>query len=139
MIPSSSAGSFIDDNGTPSMIRRGDTPSMIRRAIDRRGLHNFSAASVACVLLGAALLVHCWVRTRVTEEGYRLSRLATEHQLLWREHEKLQLQAAQLKSSQRIEELARTKLGMGPAPVDRVVVLVGGALRTSSSMVAAAQ
>ena len=110
---------------------RGETPSMIRRAIDRRGLLTFAAAVLACALVASAALFHAWVRTRVTEEGYRLSRLSAEHRELVREHERLQLQAAQLRSPQRIEALARARLGMGPVAVDRVVVLVGGALRPS--------
>jgi|GEM_PF-480157 len=134
----SGPGSFPSAAATPSMIRRGDTPSVIRRSIEKRGLQTFSAASLACILLAGSALLHCWVRTRMTEEGYRLSRLSSEHQQLWREHEKLQLQAAQLKSPQRIEELARTRLGMGPAPVERTVVLVGGALQRTA-MVAAAR
>ena len=74
---------------------------------------------------------HAWVRTCVTERGYALSRLSAEYRELWGEHERLQLRAAELKSPQRIEELARTRLNMGPPPVDRVVVLVGGAVRPS--------
>ena len=77
---------------------RGETPSMIRRAIDRRGLLTFAAAVLACALVASAALFHAWVRTRVTEEGYRLSRLSAEHRELVREHERLQLQAAQLRS-----------------------------------------
>ena len=111
------------------------TPSMIRRAVDRRGLATFGAGTLSCALVAAAALFHASVRTRVTEEGYRLSRLSVEHRELMREHERLQFHAAQLKSPQRIEELARVRLGMGPPSVDRVVVLVGGALRAGTSMV----
>lgn len=136
--PAGSSLLLIRAAATPGPIGRGDTPSLIRRAIDRRGLQTFWAASLACALIAGSALVHCWVRTRMTEEGYRLSRLSNEHQQLWREHEKLQLLAAQLKSPQRIEELARTRLGMGPAPVERLVVLVGGALQ-NTAMVAAAR
>jgi cell division protein FtsL len=100
--------------------------SAVRRNIEKRGLHDFAAGTVCCALLAAAMLLHAWVRTCVTERGYALSRLSAEHRDLWREHERLQLQAAELKSPQRIEELARTRLNMGPPSVDRVVVLVGG-------------
>jgi cell division protein FtsL len=113
------------------------TPSGIRRNLDRRGLANFVAATLSCALLGGAALLHAWVRTRVTEQGYQLSRLSAEVRELSREHERLQLKAAELKSPQRIEELARTRLAMGPPSLDRVVVLVGGELR--SSMMTAAR
>jgi cell division protein FtsL len=77
------------------------------------------------------LLLHAWVRTAVTERGYTLSRLSAEYRELVRENEGLRIRAAELKSPQRIEELARTRLHMGPPAVDRVVVLVGGAVRPS--------
>ena len=105
--------------------------SFVRQSIDRRGMATFAAATLACVLVAAAALFHLWIRTRVTERGYQLSRLSSEYRDLTREHESLQLKAAELKSPQRIEQLAREKLGMGPPAMDRVVVLVGGAVRAS--------
>ena len=122
---------------TQRFVERGQSPSAIRRNIDRRGLANFAATALACALVAAAMLLHAWVRTRVTEQGYRLSRLSAEYRDLAREHETLQIQAAELRSPQRIEELARTRLNMGPPAIDKVVVLVGGAVR--SSMIASAR
>lgn len=100
------------------------------------GLRHAFAATLACALLAAAALLQIWVRTRVTEQGYRLSRLSAESQQLVRDHERLQLAAARLGSAQRIEDLARARLGMGPPPADRIIVLVHGALRSSASTVA---
>ncbi len=105
------------------------TDSGIRRAVDRRGWQNFFATTLSCALVAGAMLLHAWVRTRVTEQGYRLSRLSAEYRELLSEHEKLQLKAAELRSPQRIEELARSRLGMSAPSIDRVVVLVGGAVR----------
>jgi cell division protein FtsL len=108
----------------------------VRRSLEKRGSRQLVCALVACVLLTAGALLQIWVRTRVTEQGYRLSRLSGERQQLLRDHERLQLAAARLGSAQRIEDLARLRLGMGPPPPDRIIVLVGGALRSSASMVA---
>ena len=119
------------------LLPRGQTPSAIRRSIDKRGLRNFAATALACLLVAAAMLLHAWVRTRVTEQGYKLSRLSADYRELAREHETLQIKAAEMKSPQRIEELARTRLSMGPPDIDRVVVLVGGAMR--GSLVASAR
>ena len=120
-----------------AFLARGQSSSAIRRSIDKRGLRNFAATVLACLLVAAAMLLHAWVRTRVTEQGYKLSRLSADYRDLTREHEALQIKAAEMKSPQRIEELARTRLSMGPPAIDRVVVLVGGAVR--SSMMAAAR
>jgi cell division protein FtsL len=103
----------------------------VRRKIERSALRNFAACVACCACLSVAMLLHAWVRTCVTERGYELSRLSAEWRDLSREHERLQLQAAELKRPQRIEELARSRLNMGPPPLDRVVVLVGGAVRPS--------
>ena len=108
----------------------------VRRGVHARGMRQLALALIACALVGSGALLQIWVRTRVTEQGYRLSRLSAERQQLVRQHERLQLAAARLGSAQRIEELARTRLGMGPPPPDRVIVLVGGALRSSATMVA---
>ena len=115
-----------------SMTQSLASQSTIRRAVDRRGLLDFATATLACGLIALAALGHAYLRTRVTEEGYRLSRLSAESRELSREHEALQIRAAELKSPQRIEELARTKLGMAPPPVDRVVVLVGDSVRPTA-------
>ncbi len=117
----------------PRVASRGGPPGPlgVRSAIDRRGLATFVAATLACTLVAAAALFHLWIRTRVTERGYQISRLSSEYRDLARERESLQIKAAELKSPQRIEELAREKLGMGPPAVDRVVVLMGGAMRAS--------
>ena len=99
--------------------------SYIRRLADRRGMANFFATATSCALIASAMLFHAWVRTRVTEQGYVLSRLSAEYRELTREHEALQLEAAELRSPQRIEELARTRLSMSAPSIDRVVVLSG--------------
>lgn len=131
MIMSDSYDPSASARGQSAFLERGQSPSAIRRSIDKRGLTNFAATALACMLVAAAMLLHAWVRTRVTEQGYRLSRLSAESRDLTREHEALQIKAAEMKSPQRIEELARTRLSMGPPAIDRVVVLVGGAMRGS--------
>ena len=117
-------------------MSRGARSKAPRGASAPAGLRQVFAAMLACALLAAAALLQIWVRTRVTEQGYRLSRLSAERQHLVRDHERLQLAAARLGSAQRIEDLARARLGMGPPPPDRIIVLVGGALHSSTSMVA---
>jgi cell division protein FtsL len=102
-----------------------------------RGVRPFAAATIACALIAAAAMLQIWVRTRVTEQGYRLSRLALDRQKLEREHERLQFLSAQMQSPQRVADLAHSRLGMGPPPPERVIVLVGGAVRPTGALVAA--
>src|SRR5207302_6441524 len=99
-------------------LRGPRAPGPARRSAARCGMRQFRAATLACALLAASALLQIWVRTRVTEQGYRLSRVSAERQQLVRDHERLQLAAARLGSAQRIEDLAHTRLGMGPAPAE---------------------
>jgi len=107
-----------------AVARRGEAPvNPRRRSFEKRALVQFAAATLSCALVASAALFHIHVRTRVTEEGYRLSRLSAEHLKLSREQERLELQVAQLESPQRLAELSRARLKMGPPAGDRVVVL----------------
>jgi len=106
-----------------SFIARSANPSLIRRAIDRRGLKQLLAGTLACLLLAFGLVFHAWMRTQVTQEGYRLSKLTQEHQQLLRRREELTLLSARLRNPARIEALAREELQMSPPGSDRVVVL----------------
>lgn len=107
-----------------SFIERGQSASVVRKAIDKRGLRNFAAGVACVVLLAGAALTQVWMRTKVTQEGYRLARLTNEHAQLLRERERQTLAVGQLSAPARLEELAKTKLAMGPPPSDRTVVLV---------------
>ena len=110
--------------------------SDVRRSYEKRALRQFGAATLSCALCASAALFHIHVRTRVTEEGYRLSRLSAEHQRLSREHERLELQVAQLESPQRLSELSRARLKMGPPSDDRVVVVADRAAPKAALAVA---
>ena len=107
-----------------------------RRSFEKRALLQFAAATLSCALVASAALFHIHVRTRVTEEGYRLSRLSAEQQKLSREHERLEVRVAQLTSPQRIAELSRARLKMGPPAGDRVVVLADRTARTAMQFAA---
>ena len=102
---------------------RARTPSAVGRAVERRGLAIFAAATGAALLLAGAMLFAIWARTRVTAAGYQLDKSVREHQQLLREREGLQLQLARLKGAGRLHALAQ-KLGMAPPPSARTIVLV---------------
>lgn len=107
----------------PSFVARGATPSTIRRAVDRRGLAVFGAATAAALLLGGVMLFAIWARTRVTSLGYELAKAEKEHRALLQQKASLTLQLAAQKSPARLQAIAK-KLRMGPAPASRTVVLV---------------
>ena len=75
------------------------------------------------VMLAFSLLFSAWMRTQVTQQGYRLSQLTQEHQKLLRSREELTFQSARLRNPARIEALAREELQMAPPTSDQIVVL----------------
>lgn len=113
------------DAGQPgaSFLGRANDPSQIRRHIDRRGLVRFGALAAACTVLAGAALFQIWVRTQVTHEAYRLTRLTNEGRTLESTRRTLEGEVARLKSPPRIESLAREKLGMGPAKAEQILIL----------------
>ena len=73
---------------------------------------------LAIVVAGFALLM---VRLEVTQQGYRLSALASENRTLTDRNQRLRLEVAQLSSHERLRSLALA-YGMGPPPPDHVVI-----------------
>ena len=74
-------------------------------------------AALLSALFAAVGVWHVASRVVVVRAGYRLSQLTQENEALSREHDRLKLELATLKSPQRLEKLARERLAMGaPAP-----------------------
>lgn len=70
--------------------------------------------TLAFLLLGVmgAALGHVWVRLQQIQTGYALSRERREARGLAESQKRLRLEAAVLKQPQRIERIARVRLGM---------------------------
>ena len=81
-------------------------------------------AVVVLALVTAVGLVHVTGRVMVVDAGYRLSRAEAESRTLQREHDRLKVELATLKTPARLERLAREKLGMG-LPAAGAVLAVG--------------
>ncbi len=79
--------------------------------------------TLATVATVAAFVVHLALRGKVVSLGYGL-RDAREEQARLREMKRvLQVESASYKTPERVEIVARTLLGMEPAPPDRTVLL----------------
>ena len=73
------------------------------------------------VLCGA--LFYVWQHIYVVRQGYELERLRETHARLVQENKGLRLEAGQLRSLRRVEEIARTRLGMVTPKPGQVVLL----------------
>jgi cell division protein FtsL len=69
-------------------------------------------AALAVMLLAAVGIMHVTSRVLVVSQGYELSRLDAQSTELTRENDRLKLELATLKGPQKVEAVARTKLGM---------------------------
>jgi cell division protein FtsL len=66
---------------------------------------------------------HIWTRHMATELGYRISTEQSTKEELLGENKSLKLEISTLKSSKRLEAIARDKLGMSAPNPDQVVYL----------------
>jgi cell division protein FtsL len=85
----------------------------------RRVLHH----SIALFCLAAVALLYVWLRLQVLNQGYALSATTKLQQRLEQEQRELQLEHATLSSPERVEAMARRRLGLRPPEKGQVIVL----------------
>ena len=79
-------------------------------------------ASLTLCLIGAVLL-HVWLRLQVVHMGYVLSTTSKLQSRLEQENRELKLELATMTSPDRLETLARRRLGLVPPEKGQVIVL----------------
>jgi cell division protein FtsL len=85
-------------------------------------LNSFSIVGLCLVILCGALF-HVWQHIHVVRQGYAIERLRVTHAKLVQENKTLRLEAGQLRSLRRVEEIARTRLGMVTPKPGQVVLI----------------
>jgi cell division protein FtsL len=81
-----------------------------------------TVALLAAVLIGVTL-VHVWLRLQVVHVGYVLSTTSKLQSRLEQENRELKVELATLLSPERLEALARKRLGMTVPEKGQVIVL----------------
>ena len=83
------------------------------------------------VPIAGSLIFHLWIRSQITDTGYKIQELTRLEESLTRTQEKLSVKEGKLQNPERIERIARGRLGMEPlrpeqvfpyAPADRSVM-----------------
>jgi cell division protein FtsL len=92
--------------------------------IDRAGRrqHVFIAGLSALALIGV-VLVHVWLRLQVVQMGYALSTISKLQGRLEQENRELKVELATLTSPERLEALARSRLGLVTPDKGQIIVL----------------
>lgn len=89
------------------------------------------AAALASALVAVAVF-HIWSRTRVLDAGYELGEQAKAHARLSSEHDRLRIEVETLRAPSRLEQYARTRLGMAP-PAPGAVWVAGPRLASAAA------
>jgi cell division protein FtsL len=103
--------------GTQAKVQRTARASRQR---PRRSLLGFYGVGLCFVLLG---LLHVWFRLQVVHMGYALSTTTQLQNQLEQENRELKLELASLTSPDRLEMMARKRLGLVSPEKGQVIVL----------------
>ena len=88
----------------------------------QRRRQNVAVAFLALCLVVVALL-HVWLRLQVVQMGYALSTTSKLQNQLEQESRELKVELATLTSPERLEAMARKRLGLVPPEKGQVIVL----------------
>ena len=102
--------------GSPRRQARG-------RAGERDWVGNFLAPIFLVAGVVSLALAHVWLRLQVVQLGYVLSTTSKLHSQLEQENREFKLELATLTSPDRLEELARSRLGLKEPERGQVVIL----------------
>ncbi len=94
----------------------------VERGEQKRYRLLFLTLSLGLCLVGLALL-YVWLRLQVVHLGYVLSTLSKLQNQLEQENRELKVELATLTSPQRLEEMARVRLGLREPEKGQVVIL----------------
>jgi cell division protein FtsL len=103
-------------------LARGQRTELDRSDRARRRQRFFVAGLAALALIGV-VLIHVWLRLQVVQMGYALSTLSKLQGRLEQENRELKVELATLTSPERLEALARNRLGLVTPDKGQVIVL----------------
>lgn len=75
---------------------------------------------VAMVIVGSAAVCQVWIRLRVIDYGYKISKATREHNQLLELNRRLRLELALLKNPERITQIARNELNLQSPNPDQI-------------------
>ena len=92
--------------------------------VDRAGGHQrFVVVAFLALALIGTVLVHVWLRLQVVHMGYLLSSASKLQSRLEQENRELKIELATMTSPDRLESLARRRLGLKPPEKGQIIVL----------------
>ncbi len=98
--------------------------SFIYRAKQKRDFREIAAYMFSVLILVSGMLFYIWPHVRIIRMGYEFERLENMHQAMIQTNKVLRLEVASLKSLERIERIARERLGLTFPDDDQIVILI---------------
>ncbi|MCA9551510.1 MAG: cell division protein FtsL [Myxococcales bacterium] len=102
---------------------------MFRRLLDMaQGKAPMGPVGTAILVAGpvvAAALFYVWTHVTTVRLGYALSKAGESHRQLLEENRALRIEAAALKSPDRLEKLGQERYGLGAPRTEQVVRVAG--------------
>ncbi len=83
----------------------------------------YSVLIPAFLVLLLTILIYTWSHMHITELKYKIAREIKAKESLLEENNKLKVEVSMLKSPQRVESIARGKLGMNHPDKEQVIIL----------------
>lgn len=98
--------------------------SFINRAKQKRDFKEIAAYMFSVLILVSGALFYIWPHVRIIRMGYECERLENMHQAMIQTNKVLRLEVASLKSLERIERIARERLGLTFPDDDQIVIFI---------------
>ena len=98
-------------------------PARVKRIGPREGRRRIVALSLLALCLIGVALLHVWLRLQVVHMGYALSTTAKLQNQLEQAQRELKVESATLTSPDRLQAMARKRLGLITPEKGQVIVL----------------
>jgi len=107
-------------------VRRPVENVYLVRERDRKRTRELLALALAALPPMLVLFAAIWANLETVRVGYQLERLEAQREVLVRRRRNLLAEKAAVSSLSRVEEIARTKLGLAPPRLTQVIQVMEG-------------
>ncbi len=106
------------------ILQRGyyEVPSLPQKRVRFR-IKGFFLYLGRALLIVSLIFLYLWQHLRIKELGYELGKKEQERKVLMNKNQELESEASRLKSLKRIEEIARSRLGLEPSKEKESILL----------------
>ena len=106
---------------SPYAVHRPVENTYLVREHDRKRLRELVSVAAAVLVLGWGLFAYTWVHVEILRTGYRVDELEKRFRNLAEIERKWRLEAAYAAHPERIEERAKSELGMVSPSLDQMI------------------